>query len=226
MAADSAGSIVPLGAKKEWVQGMKTRSLGLRTTAVLLVACLGFSEWSLAAIEPQLPNPGNVPGVTKQQQVQLGFKAMGEVYKQMPVLPDSSPVTQYVQQLGKKLAAVIPPQYSWPYQFHVVPEKEINAFALPGGPIFVNLGTILAARNEAELAGVMGHEMAHVYMQHSMKAVKKESVPSAVAGILGGLLGAYGGALGSLASLGVQMLEPGWAAVAERIHTWLGTHGL
>jgi hypothetical protein len=130
---------------------------------------------------------------------------MGEVYKQMPVLPDSNPVSQYVQQLGKKLAAVIPPQYSWPYQFHVVPEKEINAFALPGGPIFVNLGTILAARNEAELAGVMGHEMAHVYMQHSMKAAKKESVPSAVVGILGGLLGAYGGPVGSLASLGIQV---------------------
>src|SRR5208337_2433834 len=64
---------------------------------------------------------------------------------------------------------------------------------------------ILAARNEAELAGVMGHEMAHVYMQHSMKAAKKESVPSAVVGILGGLLGAYGGPVGSLASLGIQV---------------------
>jgi hypothetical protein len=174
-------------------------------TAVLLVAYLGTFQLLLAAVEPELPNPGKVPGVTKQQQEQLGLKAMGEVYKQMPVLPDSSPVTQYIQQLGQRLTAVIPPQYSWPYQFHVVPEKEINAFALPGGPIFINLGTIEAARSEAELAGVMGHEMAHVYMQHSAKAAKKQSVPGTIAGILGGVLGAYGGALGSLASMGIQI---------------------
>jgi Zn-dependent protease with chaperone function len=183
---------------------MKHR-LWLRTIAVLLTAYLGTYPLVLAAVEPQLPNPGTVPGVTRQQQEQLGLKAMGEVYKQMPVLPDSNPVTQYVQQLGQKLTAVIPPQYSWPYQFHVVPEKEINAFALPGGPIFINLGTIEAARNEAELAGVMGHEMSHVYMQHSAKAAKKESVPGAVVSILGGVLGAYGGALGSLASMGIQV---------------------
>ena len=88
----------------------------------------------------------------------------------MPVLPDSSPATRYVQELGRKLQTVIPADRSWPYQFHVVPAADINAFALPGGPIFVNLGTIQAADNEAELAGVLAHEMSHVYMQHSAKA--------------------------------------------------------
>src|SRR5207248_3379312 len=60
--------------------------------------------------------------------------------------------------------------------FHVVQQKEINAFALPGGPMFVNIGTINAADNEAELAGVMAHEMAHVYMQHSAKQQGKSSL--------------------------------------------------
>jgi predicted Zn-dependent protease len=184
---------------------MKDRSLLVRTVAVILSCLLATSELATAAVQPELPDPGTVGGVSKDQQVQIGLKAMGEVYQQMPVLPDSHPVAQYIQQLGRKLTAVIPPQHSWPYQFHVVQQKEINAFALPGGPIFINVGTIQAADNEAELVGVMAHEMSHVYMQHSIKAAKKESVPGALAGLLGGILGAYGGTLGSLASLGIKI---------------------
>ncbi|MBA3915291.1 MAG: M48 family metalloprotease [Acidobacteriales bacterium] len=144
--------------------------------------------------------------MTREQQEQLGLRAMGEVYKQMPVLPDSSALTEYVQQLGRKLQTVIPSQYSWPYQFHVVPQKEINAFALPGGPIFVNVGTITAADNEAELAGVIAHEMAHVYMQHSAKQAPKQQWLG-VLGALGGAVagGVLGGAAGSLAQMGVQI---------------------
>src|SRR5581483_5822715 len=121
--------------------------------------------------------------------------------KQMPVLPDSSPVTQYVQQLGKKLEAVIPQKYSWPYQFHVVQQMDINAFALPGGPIFVNVGTINAADNEAQLAGVLAHEMSHVYMQHSAKQAPKQEW----ANILGALGGLLGGTAGDLAQVGIQL---------------------
>src|SRR5207302_2753063 len=153
---------------------------------------------------PELPNRGNV-GISKQEQEQLGLKVAAEVYKQMPVLPDSDPATQYIQQLGKKLQKVIPQQYSWPYQFHVVQQKEINAFALPGGPIFINLGTITAADNEAELAGVMAHEMSHVYMQHSAKQMRKSTLPSILSGlgqIAGQVLGGVGGAI---ASIGGQM---------------------
>jgi hypothetical protein len=166
----------------------------------ILIACpLGFTQGA----EPQLPDPGTVAGVTKEQQVQLGQQAKAEVYKQMPVLPDSNPVTQYVQQLGKKLAAGIPSDKSWPYEFHVIPEKDINAFAIPGGPIFVNLGTIQAADNEAELAGVIAHEMTHVYMQHSVKQMSKQSMAQGVLGVLGGMLGQ--GTAGNLARLGMQV---------------------
>ena len=122
----------------------------------------------------------------------------------MPVLPDSSPVTQYVQRLGAKLVAQIPQQYSWPYQFHVIAQKEINAFALPGGPIFINLGTITAADSEAELAGVMAHEMSHVYMQHSAKQAGKTSLIAGLAGLAGAVLGS-GGLVGQLAALGIQV---------------------
>ena len=157
-----------------------------------------------AITQPHLPDPGNT-GVSKQQQEQLGLQAAAEVYKQMPVLPDSSPETQYIQQLGRKLVAVIPAQDSWPYQFHVVSQKEINAFALPGGPIFVNIGTITAAANEAELAGVMSHEMSHIYMQHSIKQMKKQQTQQGIFGILGAVLGQGGGIASTLGQLGLNL---------------------
>src|SRR5215472_6303924 len=155
---------------------MNTCVFTIRACAVWLTLLLAFPAWPATPVtSPELPNPGRV-SMTREQQEKLGQEAVGEVYKQMPVLPDSSSVTEYIQQLGKKLVAVVPPEHSWPYQFHVIQQKEINAFALPGGPIFINLGTITAADNEAELAGVMAHEMSHVYMQHSAKQIAKQSL--------------------------------------------------
>lgn len=174
----------------------------LFTTRILSVffVLVTVNAWpATSKAAPQLPNPGSA-SMSRQQQQQLGLQAAAEVYKQMPVLPDSSPVTQYVQQLGKRLAKVIPAQYSWPFQFHVVQQSDINAFALPGGPIFVNLGTINASDNEAQLAGVMAHEIAHIYMQHSAKRAPRQQWAN-VLGALGGLLG---GAYGGLAQMGIQ----------------------
>jgi predicted Zn-dependent protease len=143
--------------------------------------------------------------MTRDEQKQLGLQVAGQVYTQMPVLPDSSPETQYIQALGKRLVNTIPADRSWPFQFHVVAQKEINAFALPGGPMFVNIGTITAADNEAELAGVMGHEMAHVYMQHSAKQQDKSSLLQGLAGLAGAAAGAFGGVAGDVAQTGIKL---------------------
>ena len=158
---------------------------------------------------PAFPNPGNAL-MSRDNQRALGLQAAAQVYQQMPVLPDNSPETQYIQQLGQKLVATIPPEYSWPFEFHVVAQKEINAFALPGGPMFVNIGTITAAGNEAQLAGVMAHEMSHVYMQHSAKLAHKEETTGILAGIADAALGATmggkaGGMVGQLGQMGIQM---------------------
>lgn len=153
---------------------------------------------------PELPDPGQ-PSMTRDQQKQLGLQAAGQVYTQMPVLPDSSPETKYVEAIGKRLAATIPPDRSWPFQFHVIAQKEVNAFALPGGPMFVNIGTIATVDNEAQLAGVMAHEMAHVYMQHSAKQQDKAGLLGGLAGIAGAIAGVAGGTLGSLAQAGIQI---------------------
>jgi len=177
----------------------------LFVAAIAFSCVLPFAAFSAAqSFEPQLPDPGHTR-ISRQQQQQLGFQSAQEVYKQMPVLPDSSPVTEYVRQVGNRLVAAIPKQNSWPFQFHVVAEKDINAFALPGGEMFVNLGAITAASNEAELAGVMAHEMGHVYMQHSAKQMEKAQVVQGLEGLAGAILGNSGGMLGSLGVAGVQV---------------------
>jgi Zn-dependent protease with chaperone function len=171
----------------------------------LLLATAAYAQTA----GPVFPNPGKT-SMSKDNQHALGMEVAAQVYQQMPVLPDNSPESIYVRQLGQKLVVTIPEQYSWPFEFHVIPEKQINAFALPGGQMFINVGTLTAARNEAELAGVMGHEMAHVYMQHSAKQAGKSQTTSMIAGIasavLGGTVGGeMGGLVGQLGQMGIQM---------------------
>ena len=138
-------------------------------------------------------------------QIELGKQSTRQVYQQMPVLPDKSPVTQYIQQLGNKLAQHAP-GYQWPYNFHVADVADINAFALPGGTIFVNLGTIQAAENEAQLAGVMAHEISHVVLQHSVCNEEKQQRVGLLAGLgemaAGITLG--GSTVGGIANQGIQ----------------------
>jgi len=133
-----------------------------RAISKLLAAAIALtllpSPATAVVSTPELPNPGHT-GLSRQQQIQVGFQSAAQVYQGMPVLPDNSPETQYVRQLGAKLVSTIPQQYTWPYEFHVLLQKEINAFALPGGPMFINVGTITSADNEAELVGVMAHDV-------------------------------------------------------------------
>ena len=96
--------------------------------------------------------------------VQLGREAAQQVHQQMPILRDGT-VDSYVESVGQRLVAAIPAEFQhreFTYGFDVVDARDINAFALPGGPMFVNRGMIEAARNEGEMAGVMAHEISHV----------------------------------------------------------------
>ena len=184
----------------------------LRATVFALVLAIGAGPSCAAQTKhvKQLPSGRIEPVVgdikaSPEEEVQLGRQAVAEVEKQLPILPSSSPVSQFVSRLGQKLAAQAP-GYKWPFSFKVVNQKEINAFALPGGPIYVNLGTIQMA-DEAELAGVMAHEISHVVMRHSMREASKSqwiqlggALGSAV---LGGILG--NGVGGQLAQMGIQL---------------------
>ncbi len=143
-------------------------------------------------------------GFTEQQEIAEGGNVAAQVYPQMPVLPDSAPVSQYVRQLGARLVSYAP-GLKWPYTFHVVASEDINAFALPGGSIFVNLGTIQAAETEAQLAGVMAHEISHVVMRHSTCNLTKQQTYGTFAGLgqLGAAILLGNGKLGSAVSQGI-----------------------
>jgi hypothetical protein len=168
-----------------------------RLVAGALVFLLGLAPCLEARVEPT----HGFDIFSQDEEVQLGKQNAAQVMQQMPVLPDSDPVAQYVQRLGAKLAAHAP-GYPWPYNFHLVNVKEINAFALPGGPIFVNLGTIQAADNEAQLAGVMAHEISHVVQRHGTRAASKQMGAQLPLAILGGLMG--NSTLAKAAELGIS----------------------
>ena len=133
---------------------MRVNSVIPRCLAVLLALSMAGPQELEARGEPT--HGFNM--FSAQEEVQAGQQASAQVSKQLRALPELDPITIYVQRLGQQLAAQAPGE-KWPYNFHVVNQKEINAFALPGGPVYINLGTIQAADNEAELAGVMAHEI-------------------------------------------------------------------
>jgi hypothetical protein len=141
-----------------------------------------------------------------QDDVQLGREASAQVEQQLPLLRDDN-VASYVSDIGQRLVQAIPPELRHPefnYTFKVVNVKEINAFALPGGPMYVNRGMIEAARNEGEVAGVVAHELSHVALRHGTAQATK-ATPYQVGTIAGAILGAIvGGTAGSVIAQGTQ----------------------
>src|SRR5436190_17060865 len=145
---------------------------------------------------------------TPQQDVELGREAAAEVRKQYPVIEDVK-ITAYLTKLGDRLVAAAPAELKqsvYEYSFTPVNLKEINAFALPGGPMFVNRGMFDAAAGEAEVVGVMAHELSHVLLRHGTANATKASNPwlqlGQAAGQVGGAM--MGGQLGSLIAQGSE----------------------
>ena len=128
-----------------------------------------------------------------QDDVKLGRQAAQEAEQQFPLLNDEQ-VRSYVERVGERLVAAIPQQFQhreFDYFFKVVNARDINAFALPGGPMYVNRGMIQAARTEGEMAGVMAHEISHVALRHgTAQATKsqKYGTLAAIAGIAGAII--------------------------------------
>jgi len=122
-----------------------------------------------------------------EQDVELGRTSAEEIERQSVVLDDER-VTRYVQRLGDKIAASAP-GYRFRYKFVVVDSRETNAFALPGGYVFINSGAIEAARNEGELAGVLAHEISHVVLRHGTNQASKAYLAKSATRLIDAALG-------------------------------------
>ena len=141
-----------------------------------------------------------------EDDVQLGRQAAAEAERQFPLLRDAE-VTSYVESVGQRLVASIPPEFQHPefrYYFKVIDARDINAFALPGGPMYVNRGMIEAASTEGEMAGVMAHELSHVALRHGTAQATKAQKYGLLAGILGVGGAILGGPIGTAAQVGAQ----------------------
>jgi predicted Zn-dependent protease len=142
-------------------------------------------------------------GLSEAQEMELGREAARQVEREQPILRDEQ-VAWYVNNLGQGLASRSG-RNDIPYRFVVINSPDINAFALPGGFVYVNRGLIEAAGNESELAGVIGHEIGHVVGRHSVEQIEKAGMANFGLGILGALLGGRGGAVAGLAQIGSQV---------------------
>lgn len=144
--------------------------------------------------------------ISVEQEIELGKQAQVEVRRQVPDLQDAT-VSNYVRGVGRRLVArTAGPRY--PYSFTVANQREINAFALPGGPVWIHRGAIAAAANEAQMAAVLAHEVAHISQRHAADRISKQLVANGLIGVLGALLGNDRGA--QHAQLGARLLAGGY----------------
>ena len=157
-----------------------------RGLAAFVLSAFALTFTAAPAAYAHDPKPGfNV--FSADQEVQLGQQAAADAERQLPMLNDRS-VTSYVNTIVSRLARVAPHR-DYPYRAKVVNSSDINAFALPGGFIYVHRGLIQAARTEGELAGVLAHEMAHVALRHGTAQVSKAYAAQLGVGALGQILG-------------------------------------
>ena len=166
------------------------------------LACALVCETALAQTEVKVPKNNYTPA----QDAEFGRQAADEIRKQYPVITDEA-ITGYTGMLGDRLVNASPQTLNrkeFRYSFTPVNVKDINAFALPGGPMFINRGMFEAAEKEGEVAGVMAHELSHVLLRHGTANATKAQNPWLQLGQIAGMIGGemVGGGLGGLIQQG------------------------
>ena len=204
----------------------RTQSRRIPGVATIGVAVL----LSLGVIGAQTVITAPANRYSAAQDVEFGRQASAQVQQQLPILNDRE-VTSPVASIGRRLVDAIPSEFEhaeFRYSFDVINVREVNAFALPGGPMYINRGMLQTARNVGEAASVMAHELSHVALRHgtaqATKATKYE-IGTLAGAVLGALIGGrVGGAVaqGSKFGLGTAFLR--FSREYERQADLLGSH--
>jgi beta-barrel assembly-enhancing protease len=176
----------------------------LHRRALLGIAlALAMTAW--AARKPGDPLKPGFNLFSKQDDLQIGQENAKQVLAQYEVVKNPA-VQDYVRKVGQRLAGQPEAKASgFEFTFTVLNVNQVNAFALPGGPMFIYTGLLKATDNEAQLAGVMGHEMSHVILRHGTHEATKANGISLLAGGLGAMLGGGGSLAGKLAQAGLGL---------------------
>lgn len=160
----------------------------------MTVSCLRSSVWgfALALLVLSATAVVAITLVSVEQEIEIGKQANAQVRTRTPELMDAD-VVRYVRDIARRLVRVAPgPQY--PYSVAVADSREINAFALPGGPVWIHRGVLEKATNESQVAGVIAHEIAHIAVRHAANQLTTVTMAKWSLGLLGAMLGNSGGA--------------------------------
>jgi Zn-dependent protease with chaperone function len=190
---------------------MERRRVNGRKGLVVWVTLLALLAMPLSLVaQTQIKYHSNK--FSPAEDFKVGRQAAQEAEQQFPLLRDED-ARSYVERVGQRLVSAIPSEFQhseFQYYFKIINASDINAFALPGGPMYVNRGMIDAARNEGEMAGVMCHELSHVALRHgTAQATKaqKYGLLAGIAGIAGTILGGPGVGQLAQAPFGVYFLK-------------------
>src|SRR5215510_1498891 len=168
-----------------------------------LAALLAITFWLGSCATNPATGQKQISFVSPSQEIQMGAEADKEVQASMGYYEDAA-LNAYVDQVGHKLSAVTEePNLVW--HFHVVDSPEVNAFALPGGYIYVTRGILAVVNNEAQLAGVMGHEEGHVTARHSAQQMTNAQLANIGLGV-GSIFSSSVRQYAGLAGQGLQLL--------------------
>lgn len=137
--------------------------------------------------------------ISPQQEAQLGAQYAAEINQQLPIVQNSA-VHSYINELGRSIASRVDPRLN--YTFYVVNSDQVNAFAVPGGYIYVNRGLIERAESMSELAGVLGHEIGHVVERHGLEQMARQQNTALGVNLAYILLGRQPGAVEQVAIQG------------------------
>jgi predicted Zn-dependent protease len=190
----------------------RVRSPALIPTLMVVGLGAGLAAGPLGCARNPVTGKSELSLVSESQEIQMGQQAAQQVAQTIGIYNDNN-IQSYVSGLGKQLAATTE-RPNLPWEFHVVDDASVNAFALPGGFIYVTRGLMTSINDEAELATVVGHEIGHVTNRHSVQQISKAQLAQLGLGI-GSILSSDIARFGQLASAGLSVLFLKYSRDAE-----------